>query len=159
DRDDLVRDSLTRPNIRPGDLRLLCITTDSGMGKSVAIDWLLRRCSEPGHNRLAFKWELHDKIKLPNEKSGTDLDAWLLRQMADELCALEEPRRTWQEFLPVVDYLRRSGQLVLLFDGLDQAPDRIGLLAWLVESSYWKACRFVVAGRPYVLQTYWDTRF
>lgn len=100
---------------QPVDLRRLVITSDAGIGKTTAVEWLAYRCHFSDMRRNAFNVPLRE---LRGTTAGVDdrlldyLASEVYRAARERGCTLEIARHA-------VDALRRRGRLVLLFEGLD----------------------------------------
>ena len=140
---------------RPVSLRRMVLTTDSGCGKSIALEWFYYRFNRPDTKMLAF-WLTASQLESektelqgPESEFNDRFENWLAGkiQLADQsgTCTLEAA-------LQMVRRFRLTGRLVLLIDGLDHVSDKFLRLPLLLESPYWSKCRIILAGRPYVVQ-------
>ncbi len=135
------------------DLSRLAITTDAGVGKTVAMEWLHAELNRPGGETLAFLFTFSHFPDRPDDFVRQAL--WPEFHKADGELSEEAVCR-------ILDQLRREGRLVILVDGLDQTPpdgDAVECLRRLLEDPDWQTCRFVVSGRPYALQCHWAELF
>ena len=149
-------------------LRRLVITTDAELGKTVTLNWVLHRNSQPDSQTLAFRFVLGGP--LPVSGGSTQLISGSGRVPADGDELITEvltPRVCQSVTKPISDLadrvhgllvrLRDQGRLVLLFDALDQAGSdgaTIRLLQSLLGDQHWNRCRIIVSGRPYALVRY-----
>ena len=141
---DVASNSLELPKIGHVDLSRLVITTDAGLGKSVAIQWLWAACNRWESGSLAVIVP-HKEIEGPSNSLHDRLRDFLAGQIRNQ--ALDLNCRP-EDACRIVDRYRRLGRLVLLFDSLDQIGDHVEPLQAIVQSPYWSACRIVIAGRP-----------
>ncbi len=146
--------------------RRLIITSDAGIGKSKATEWLEHRINHPYCNKstgeTAFLFQIRTFL------DGKRSDRWsiaesLLKDLTSQWlheCDLkgdaadrESIRRSIENHL---SQAARRGELVLIFDGLDQASeDDWKPIFWLLESIEFKRCRFVLAGRSNKICSKW----
>jgi formylglycine-generating enzyme required for sulfatase activity len=160
-RDDIIFDRLVihGPDKSPRrvSLRRLIVTTDAGIGKSDAINWFFYRFNRPDAGTLAFRLnaaELEGSLKdfkVTQHWLDAALENWMAGQIkgADPTGACLLP-----EGLQIVRRFRHTGHLVILIDGLDHVSGGFPNLKQLLQSGYWQSCRFILAGRPYALQTH-----
>ncbi|MCY2996052.1 MAG: SUMF1/EgtB/PvdO family nonheme iron enzyme [Planctomycetota bacterium] len=155
-RDDVVFNRLRLPPVGAVDLQLLCVTSDAGVGKSATVDWLLARFNRPDTGLIAFKFQI-GALPVGGDATGDGLRDQMAAQLRDE----NEGQLSADLATEIIDFYRRSGRLVLLFDGLDQIGDRAQLdaIQSLLVSPLWEACRKVVAGRPHAVQREWQRLF
>ena len=163
DRDDVTFDRLQVTGLdkrqRKVSLRRMIVTTDAGIGKSVAVDWFLYRFNLPDANMLAFQLnaaQLEGNLR-EFQVSQDKLDAVLLNWMAGKIAQADESRRcSMGDAVSLVQRSRQNGRLVILIDGLDHVSTGLPNLLHVLGSVYWQKCRFILAGRPYALQTHFD---
>ena len=160
DRDDVTFDRLQIVGLdkrrRHISLRRLIVTADAGIGKSLAMDWFFYRFNLPDAGTLAFQLNANQLEGGLSEfnMSQDKLDAVLLNWMAGKIQqAKESGRCSKAEADGIVERHRVSGRLVILIDGLDHVSTGLPNLIHVLNSNYWQRCRFILAGRPYALQT------
>lgn len=163
DRDQIVfnMETVRQPGLptRNIDLRRLIVTTDAGVGKSVALEWLHYRFNLPDTGLLAFRLtaaELEGSLRefqVPQQQLNEALCNWMAGRIRD--AAADSPC-TPEEAYSLVTGFRRRGRLVLLVDGLDHVSTGLPNLTYILGSAHWQDCRILLAGRPYALQTHFD---
>ena len=176
----LPREALRRAELDGTRLDRVVFVVDSGMGKTKNLERLqYELCRDDGSQSPSSLLPIF--LEADDLPSASASDEELLRKLWRAVCskdhgypALEERQAHLQDNEPAalewLRQLRRSGRLVLLIDALDQATDSKlkSLCEWLGKagafvpksstavSSEWQRCRFVVTGRPFVIQ---DERF
>ncbi|MEO8497749.1 MAG: hypothetical protein ABI614_22005, partial [Planctomycetota bacterium] len=174
DRFDVLRNTLELPDRGSVDLSRLVITTDAGIGKSVAVDWLRAGTFQPqltrrqhakargGHARLVDSTGWMAFVIPPRvlrEGSPEQVTQRLRDFMVHEVHGkIEDQGAKRASCYELVERHRRTGRLLLLFDGLDQMGD-CEALARAINSPAWSDCHLVIAGRPYALQRDWHALF
>lgn len=171
---DVLENRLVDPHSQWIDLSRLVITTDAGMGKTCALEWLWAGLNRAGVSRvtangstgtgsgfngqngwLAFNLPPKELIK----GSALDVHQRVLDYMSKTIEVLAKKHGCTQDVArQLVERHRRTGRLVILCDALDQMTDADGLHE-LLSAEHWKQCHFVLAGRPYSLQRYWSSLF
>ena len=173
DRQDVVRNDLNVADMGGWvNLSRLVITTDAGIGKSVAMDWLRagimqqdvqrRRLLADSSTDTSQGWiAVIVPARILREGDPEQVNARIMDHITSEiqsnLCDNEhvvDPAICRE----LVERNRRFGRIALLFDGLDQLGD-CESLAIAVKSPYWKDCHIVIAGRPFALQRDWHKLF
>ena len=156
-RADVVAGQTTLADGSPCSLRRLAITTDAGVGKTIALRWLSRELNRPGCQTAAFLLYFH---QLPLR--AEDLIRQTLVPLLQHAAGNEASHLSAEDAVRVLESLRRQGRIVLLLDALDQAPAdgaAVQVLRSLLEDHDWHACRIVVSGRPHALQRHWERLF
>ena len=146
--------------------RRLIITSDAGIGKSKATEWLQYRINHPGHSapsgETAFLFQIRTFL------DGKRADRWSIAKFLlvnltnqwlhecesnGESGDRESLKRDIQNHL---SQAARRGECALIFDGLDQASeDDWKPIFWLLESHEFKRCRFILAGRSNKICSKW----
>jgi len=156
-RTDVVAGQTTLAGGSPCSLRRLAITTDAGVGKTIALRWLGRELNRPGGDTAAFLLTFH---QLPVR--AEDLIRHTLVPQLQHATGNEASHLSADDAARVLESLRSKGRIVLLLDALDQAPPdgaSVHVLRSLLEDHDWDACRIVVSGRPHALQRHWERLF
>ena len=156
-RADVVAGQTTLADGSACSLRRLAITTDAGVGKTIALRWLGRELNRPGGQTAAFFLQFH---QLPLR--AEDLLPHTLVPALQHAAGNEASHLSAEDALRVLESLRRQGRIVLLLDALDQAPPdgaAVQVLRDLLDDHDWDGCRIVVSGRPYALQRHWERLF
>lgn len=156
DRHAVADNRLTLDDGQPCDLSRLVITTDAGIGKTKALQWLEKELNVPGRQQLAVLLNFHE-VPASN-------DDWLrcLLPRLQRAAGNESSRLSADDACRGLEYLRGQGRLTLLLDALDQAPpdgSAVRALRRLLQNPDWKGCRIIVSGRPYALQRHWSELF
>lgn len=156
DRGELARNDLANADGSHCDLSRLVITTDAGIGKTIAMQWLESELNQPGGTAAAFYFTFS---RLPS-----DIDELLpnlsRRILPSGSSGGELPLQV--NAVRMLESLRRQGRLILLLDALDQEPadgSAALLVRQLLDEPAWRACRIVISGRPYALQWHWSQLF
>ncbi|MFO0870502.1 MAG: SUMF1/EgtB/PvdO family nonheme iron enzyme [Pirellulales bacterium] len=152
----LERDSVVAGVCTPDHpFRRLVVTTDAGIGKSVNLEWLQYAIHGRVGLTTAFVVNLGavrtDAAHFLEDVLVSDFRRRLDDEKLDERAAADHLRR-----------LRKRGDLVLLFDELDQiAAHSLGasLLKNLLGDPKWARCAIVIAGRPHALNAFKDDLF
>jgi len=156
-RADVVAGQTTLDDGSPCSLRRLAITTDAGVGKTIALRWLSRELNRPGGGTAAFLLHFH---QLPVR--AEDLIRHTLVPQLQHASGNEASQLSAADAAGVLESLRQQGRIVLLLDALDQAPPdgaAVQVLRSLLEDHGWDACRIVISGRPHALQRHWEQLF
>ena len=133
------------------DLHRVVITTDAGLGKTVATKAIEYHVGARSSNTLAIRMKLKDLANIRRgELSQTQA---IVAKLADQLLKkMGSDEVTHTEVTRLINRKRRSGDLVLIFDGLDEAG-KIGELKAICGgatlSPDWEKVRVIIAGRPY----------
>jgi formylglycine-generating enzyme required for sulfatase activity len=134
-------------------------TTDAGLGKSKALEWLEFEFNRPNTDVLAFRLtlpELEQKIpelQVREQDFDQALQGWLVGKLRT---AAGPDRCSKTEAQLLVERARRQHlRLVLLIDGLDHATS-VDRLRHILSSPWWTHVRWILAGRPYSLQLHFN---
>lgn len=153
---DVVRNAVEIDKDSPCDLSRLVVTTDAGVGKTITMQWLNAELNRPDSSTAAFFLTFS---RMP-EHAADLIPESLLPQFAKPDDAGAPPPTA--DDLHMLEQLRAEGRVVLLLDGLDQAPPdgaAVRCLRALLDDPLWRRCRIVVSGRPYALQRHWAELF
>ena len=143
---------------QPISLHRVIITSDAGIGKTKATEWLDHRINHPSTTSassvMAFRFDVRTFLdgRQVTEFSVAD-------QLIDELtdrwvkaCEQQGTDANPTHFRAHLDSAARRGEICLLMDGLDQASeDDWKPIFWLLNSVKFKPCRFILAGRSNVI--------
>lgn len=155
----------------PIHFRRVIITSDAGMGKTKAAEWLAYRINHPTDSAstgdMAFLFQIRtflerrtfDQWTLPEILFDELAHRWLreLQSHSESGLASSDPDSVLTELKQYLVQAARRGELTLIFDGLDQASDRDwDPIFWLLESPSFNRCRFVLAARPNKICSKWD---
>src|SRR5262249_5478927 len=151
--DELPRLDLLSGSFNGQSLRRVALTTDAGLGKTYNLHWLRCELNDRSRRLRTFL------VPIGKLTSPSDLIEKLL--VPEVRCAPGNEAEDPKGLKADLERLRRRGQLVLLFDGLDMASDHsVEALARLLEpEGEWGECRILVAGRPFALERHWDCLF
>ena len=172
---DFLRNHVQLSGLGDVDLSRFVFTSDSGAGKSIAIDWITA-----GLNHAALTRRRLVKDLTPDETTFDETAGWLAfniprsvltdhaaSKVSDELFSfmaaeiknkVAESGCTQEVAESIIERHRRGGRLVLLFDGLDHLSNADGLKS-ILNSTRWKDCSIGLGGRPYSINRYWEQLF
>ena len=126
----------TAENSTPPPLTRLVLIAESGTGKSIRLRWLQYQAALDSR-LVPFLVSLED---VPSSTSA--LQNTLVEQVKEHT-----GNRDWSGAFNHLERLRKSGRLLLLFDGLDEARGARHFFNQMA-SGVWNNCPIVVAGRP-----------
>ena len=176
---EVVRNDMKVPAIGSVDLSRFVFTTDSGLGKSIAMEWIwaavnhpetTRAISQNGKNAntadasqpgpsqsgwLAFNIPRHVLIDGTPQQVHDRLFQFMIDDIVNRVASTNCDHTIAQK---IVDRHRRTGRLMLLFDGLDHL-NNANALAEVLASKLWQDCSIGLGGRPFALKRYWDDLF
>jgi formylglycine-generating enzyme required for sulfatase activity len=128
-------------------------TTDAGLGKSKALEWLEYRLNLPDTGVLAFRFTVSElegeaaELKVREQDFAKRFHGWLAGKLRQAVVSCPE-HEAW---LLIERARRQPYKLVLLIDGLDHVT-QVPRLKLLLSSAWAGGVRIVLAGRPYSLQ-------
>ncbi|MBX7168107.1 MAG: SUMF1/EgtB/PvdO family nonheme iron enzyme [Pirellulales bacterium] len=142
------------------------LVSESGEGKSTTLAWIEAWLLRHHPDRIAMRVEIDD-LKPGAGDPDWDLFTDLLAVQVLKKLGKQHAGNTRQQRGEIGNALRRlvlHGRLTLLFDGLDLASSAaVEVLRTLLDSEVLNVpgapCRVVIAGRPYSVDTHWDTLF
>jgi NACHT domain len=152
DHERVALDQVVDRNGKPISLHRLMITTDAGMGKSAAVQWLWYRINKSDSGKVAFRIDVR---QLERVLVGTNKTARLITELASQWHSLCDEKLSADDAADYLQAFRIRGDIVLILDGLDQASGDVSGLQWLLTSdSLWGRCRIILAGRPHSIKHY-----
>jgi hypothetical protein len=131
------------------------LTTDAGIGKTANLEWLHWKINTAGDGRLALLVPINELAGSYDQFLPETLVKCFRRYGVAAIRGAPEQ----DEAELILRRLRDSGQIVLLFDALDQtgaASPQIKTLCEIVAHPDWQHCRIVISGRPHALVLHWD---
>lgn len=187
DRHDVARNQVLLEG-QPIDLTRFCFTTDAGMGKTVAIEWMWAATNHPALSRSVSRpsgstgeQQMPDGNQPSYDDRSSDAEpGWLAfnvpHALLTEGSAGSINERLYAELcekiksyiggsdhsheLPAVilERHRQTGRLLLLFDGLDHLGS-VDALSNILNSELWQACSIGLGGRQFSLNNHWQELF
>ena len=158
DHTDIAFDRLTDRNSNRIDLQYLVLTTDAGIGKTKATEWIYYRLNCSDSPFVAFRFELSKLI----EGSGydpTNFSKQLIHFLAGQWRNETGEQIELDEAKAYLNQARLRGTLCLILDGLDQLAGEAKLVNSIMSSPAWNRVRIVIAGRPNSLKARWENLF
>ena len=173
-RTDVVRNLVKLPDGSRVDLKRFVFTTDSGLGKSCALDRIqtqlnrekikrvLATCRNGGEpiEQLTGGWlAFNVPRRVLSEGSVTEVHDRLLKHMEDKVHDAAAGRGYDERGVrQTVEQQLRANRLLLLFDGLDHL-NNVDALCEVLTSNRWRDCHIGIGARPFALNRYWDQLF
>ena len=181
DRYDVARNQVELDG-RAVELSRFCFTTDAGMGKSVAIEWMWAAVNHPALRRAVSTPEsgltgsgltesaggaeaepgwlaFNIPHALLTEGSATSVNDRLYSHMCEvikERIGGNDPALELSTI--ILERHRKTGRLLLLFDGLDHLSS-VTALSNILKSNRWRPCSIGIGGRQFSLNNHWQTLF
>ena len=175
DRYDVLQNRLSLAGTGHVDLSRFVFTTDSGLGKSIAIDWICAGINHKELNRIsAEKGRVGGEVKQPGEMG------WMAFNIPRSVLTdgpIHDVHDRVQEYMvshvavrlglpltnrePAKRLIERhwiNGRLLLLFDGLDHLPS-VEPVVEIIHSTTWADCAIGLGARPFTLNNNWDALF
>ena len=155
-----------RGSSRTVSLKRIFLTSDAGMGKSSALEWLEQATNNSDSDELALRTTVSAlcKTKTWIPEPGKDQSEGLFVELLTPTYE-EATFRTNGEAAAHLRRLRSQGKLTLILDGLDEmdstanARELERLQDLMSPESSWKDCRIVIAGRPNAILVHKDRLF
>jgi formylglycine-generating enzyme required for sulfatase activity len=156
---------------KPIHFRRLMITSDAGIGKTKATEWLAYRINHPADQastgEMAFLFQIRTFLERRKFDRWTLEDVlldelghqWLheLQSIGESSLESFDPDVVRTELRQYLVQAARRGELTLIFDGLDQASDSdLDPIFWLLDSPAFKRCRFILAARSNKICSKWE---
>ena len=155
---DLALDQLQNRDGEHIPVQYVAITTDAGIGKTKATQWLEYRLSCPDSPYVAFRLRLSELIE-QNRLGEANFSEELMRFLAGKWVDHSGETAEFDNSLAYLKQARQRGTLVLILDELDQLAGNPSLVTWIIRSPIWQRVRMFIAGRPNSIKSNWDDLF